>query len=247
MTGLLDAFFKKAKGRGESDIIISPHAGFVYSGETAAKAFARLKGHKTFVILAPNHTGYGPAISVYPKGRWRNCLGGVEVDESLGQALVEKVEEAEFDELAHIQEHSAEVMLPFLQHRFKGFKILPVVLSYQDFSLSGQLAKALLELSRKHDFGVIASTDFTHFEPLESAEAKDRQAIKLVEALDAEGFHRLVVEKRLSVCGFVPVEVALLLGRLKGMKKAELLEYSSSARRTGDKGSVVAYAALALI
>ena len=242
----LDSFFARLKPERDSDIIIAPHAGYIYSGKTAAKAFVRLKEHKTFVILAPNHSGHGPEISVYPEGHWKNSLGGVEVDGGLGKALAKEMEEAEFDELAHLQEHSAEVMLPFLQHQFKGFKILPIVVSFHDLKLAEKLAQALFELGEKHDFGVIASSDFTHFQPLSSAKEKDEKAIKLVEKLDVEGFHQMVTEKRMSICGFVPIEIALFLARLKGLKGAELLEYKSSAEVSGDESNVVGYAALAL-
>jgi AmmeMemoRadiSam system protein B len=247
LKALLDSFFSGEKVKAESDLVIAPHAGFVYSGRTAAKAFSRLKAHKTFVILAPNHTGAGKEISVYPSGAWRNCLGGVEVDGKMARALVERLPEAEEDELAHLQEHSAEVMLPFLQHRFKSFKILPIVLGFHDLKLAERLAQALFDLSREFDFGLIASSDFTHFQPLESAEEKDRSAIKLIEKLEVEAFHRLVLEKRLSICGFVPIEVALYLARLQGCKRAELLAYSSSAEASGDESNVVGYAALALV
>jgi AmmeMemoRadiSam system protein B len=240
----LQNFFSDLKASHNAPAIIAPHAGYVYSGRIAAKAFAALKKAKTFVILSPNHTGLGSAVSIYPQGQWQNSLGQVKVNDKLATELAEKVEGAELDESAHLQEHSIEVMLPFLQFLFQGFKIVPITLAEHNLERLKALAQALADLSEQEDLALIASSDFTHFEAEESAKKKDLAAIDLVKQFKPEAFFKLVSEKNLSICGFAPIIVLLYYCQFKGLKKSELLEYGSSAQTTQDKSNVVGYAAL---
>lgn len=240
----LIAFFKGIKKSGNAIAVISPHAGFAYSGLTAAKAIAKLKESPNFVILSPNHSGIGSAISVNSEKEWENCLGRLQVNEKIAESIVERTQNAELDEIAHLQEHSIEVQLPFLQFLFKNFQIVPVTIAEHNLEALQELGKVLFELSKKFEFGLIASSDFTHFESAESAKRKDKQAIERILALDVEGFHKLVLEKQLSICGFPAITALLEFARLKKLK-AKLIEYSNSARTTMDENSVVGYAGIA--
>jgi AmmeMemoRadiSam system protein B len=221
--------------------VVAPHAGYVYSGRTAAYSFKALKESKTFVLVGPSHTGLGEPISVSDADEWETPLGKVAVDTNFRTHLLE-VLGIEMDDLAHIQEHSLEVQVPFLQAQFKGFKIVPITVMEHDFSELEKLGKAMAAI--KGDFSVIASGDFTHHEPLEQAREKDLNAVKKIEAMDAKGFYQEVVSKSLSICGLAPITVLMHYAREKGLTKGKLLHYDTSATASGDEASVVGYASI---
>jgi len=242
----LSEFFSNTKTTKKTDLIISPHAGTIYSGQTAAHSFSLLNKPETAIILSPNHTGYGEEISVYPKGKWLTPLGETEVDEKAVEKITEFFPEAKKDETAHLQEHSIEVQLIFLQYLFKDFKIVPITLMTENSEKLEKLAEALIETEKAtgKKFTVIASSDFTHFESEEKAKEKDFKAIELIKKMDVKGFHELVESQRLSICGHSPIEVLMSYCKKKDIIKAELIKYNTSGEKTGDKTNVVAYASI---
>ncbi len=148
----------------------------------------------------------------------------------------------EADEVAHVQEHSVEVQLPFLQFRFKNFKILPVTIMAGRLPDLIALGNALTKLGG--NISVVASSDFSHYVPLETAHEKDFAAIKKIEALDVEGFYSMVVQRRLSICGFAPITALMQYCKQQGYKGGRLLHYDTSATSSGDERQVVGYAAI---
>lgn len=237
----IEGFFAGLSKEEKSNCVVAPHAGYVYSGKTAAYSFNALQESKTFVILSPNHRGLGPAISVSDADAWQTPLGNVPVDTNLREKLIEKLG-IETDDLAHVQEHSIEVQLPFLLFLFKRFSILPITLMEHRLPELAKLAKGLAEL--KGNFSLIASSDFSHFVQLQTAKEKDIAAIEKINKLDVEGFHKMVLEQRLSICGFAAIVAAMQYCKILGFKKGKLLHYNTSATASGDEASVVGYAAI---
>jgi len=143
---------------------VVPHAGYMYSGRTSAHVYAALPNADTFVIIGPNHTGYGSMVSV-SSDTWRTPLGDVDSDLDLIESLPRRI--IDVDESAHRYEHSIEVQLPFLQTLFKDFKIVSVCMGLQDEEtardVSDELMDAISETDKK--VVVIASSDFTHYKP----------------------------------------------------------------------------------
>jgi len=237
----------KLQKRTKTSVIVAPHAGYGYSGQTAAYAYSLLNSAETFVILCPNHTGLGDAISISSNAQWETPLGNLGVDGNFSDELAEKLH-IERGELAHMQEHAIEVQLPFLIHKFgKKIRIVPICLAMDDFDSLINIGKAISEIQVKTmcKICVIASSDFSHFVPLESAKEKDSEAIGKIEKLDARGFYNLVHGKRFSICGYGAIIAAIAYAQEKGTSKAELLHYSTSADATRDRSSVVGYAAIA--
>ena len=235
-------FFESLESENKSRCIVSPHAGYKYSGKIAALAFNSLEQSKTVVVLSPNHTGLGEEISVSDADYWETPLGRVEVDTKLRENLLEILGIAA-DDLAHIGEHSIEVQVPFIQFLFPKAKILPITLMGHKLENLVALGEAIFNAS-KGKVSVVASSDFSHFIPEQEAKERDLEAIGLIERMDAEGFHSLVLEKKLSICGFAPIVVAIVFAKKLGMKNGKLLEYDSSASATRDKENVVGYAAI---
>ena len=241
ITNKLNSFFKTLPKENKTSCIIAPHAGYDYSGQTAAIAFNALKKAPCFVILSPSHTGLGEAISVSAADSWQTPLGTIPVDKKAREELLEKLG-IEADGVAHVQEHSIEVQLPFLQHQFKEFTILPVTIMAQDLEKLKELGNALAEL--KANISVIASGDFTHHEPLETAKEKDLKAIEKIKKLDLEGFYEMVVGQNMSICGLAPITALIQYCKKKEFKQGKLLKYDTSATSTEESSNVVGYAAI---
>lgn len=232
------------KKKGKFLALIVPHAGYPYSGPVAAHAYKELAAQGLFttaIMLGPNHSGYSPEVSIWSEGEWETPLGKVKIDEKLARQLLEQGV-AQADETAHIFEHSIEVQLPFLQHIYSELKIVPIAMLAQDLETSAQLGKAIARISNNNV--IIATTDFTHYEPQASAVEKDKQMIEAITELD-EG--ELYTRRRLlshSMCGYGPVAAAIVAAREKGMKRANLLKYATSGDVIGDFSAVVGYASL---
>ncbi len=243
----LDSFFSRIKPEKKARAVIAPHAGYAFSGRIAAMSLSKLKKCETFVILGPNHTALGPRMSVSLHSRWVTPLGSVPVNKKIAEEIVEKSPVAgiaEFDELAHLSEHSIEVQLPFLQYLFDGFTIVPITIMTAELNELKALGDALYKTAKKHGVGIIASSDFSHFITLESAKERDQRAIDLIKALKIDEFHRLATGINASICGFGPITALMEFCKKAGIKKAKLLKYTTSADTTGDELSVVGYAAI---
>lgn len=236
----------KLAGKSENVVgLIVPHAGYVYSGYVAAHAYHSLsKKPKSFVIIGPNHAGYGASLSVYARGSWLTPLGEAKIDEQVASLILKKSKLASEDEIAHASEHSIEVQLPFLQCLFGKVSFVPICMLDQTITAARDLANALAELEQKVVF--IASTDFSHYESQEVAREKDMLAVEAIRSLDVEKFYEVVRVNNVSMCGYGCVAVLMLLAKQVGCK-IELIKYMTSGDVTGDRGAVVGYAALKAI
>lgn len=230
--------------------LICPHAGFMASGPVAAIAYSELAldgKPDTVVILGPNHTGYGSALSVMTEGVWRTPLGDVEIDSELANAIVNKTRVLDIDDAAHRHEHSIEVQLPFLQYLYgNNFKFVPICFLMQDLDSAKEIGKALSEALVGKNVLVIASSDFTHYESQASAIRKDTAALKAVETLDENQFYNTIEKENVSTCGYAPVAALITYAKGLGAQKANLLSYKTSGDILGDRASVVGYAAVSI-
>lgn len=231
--------------------MVCPHAGYRYSGKCAAYSYASAANwaakELTAVIIGPNHTGVGTPISV-SFDDWKTPLGEMKCDAELAQAICDSDKMARRDETAHLNEHSCEVQVPFLQIAAPRAKMVGICMGWQDIGAAETLGRAInaaVAATRRNAI-VIASSDFTHYEPAEKAREKDMPAISLLEKMDEAGFEEVVEERGLTICGHGPIAAAMHYAKLCGAKKCELLKYTNSGEAAGDNKSVVAYAALAI-
>lgn len=231
--------------------LIAPHAGYIYSGGIAAHAYKRIASAfqtpPTFVILCPNHTGNGIPLALSALD-WGTPLGTVKLDRDLANAIKKNSHLVDFNEEAHAFEHSAEVQLPFLQALYKDFKFVPLCMMTTDPEEIEEVGRAVFKASEelKRNTVVIASSDFTHYEAAESAKKKDSLALEDIKKLDYKGFLKTVDESHISICGFAPIATAMVYSKLANASFVELLKYGNSGETTGESGSVVAYASLAI-
>ncbi len=222
---------------------VVPHAGYVYSGHTAAHVYSVLPNAETFVLIGPNHTGHGSPVSVSSE-TWSTPLGEVNADTEFIKALSKKI--IDTDETAHRYEHSIEVQLPFLQHKFREFKIVTICMGMQDEETALEVGAEISEAARKvnRKVVVIASSDFSHYKPDNVARDDDSYFIKAILAMDISGFYHRLFERNASVCGYGPIAAMLSASRNLGAKHAALLKYSTSGDTTGDLSAVVGYAGI---
>lgn len=230
--------------------VVSPHAGFIYSGPVAGSVFSSVEIPDRVVILGPSHRGIRGVFGIMSEGTWQTPLGEVPVDGELGRAVQESSPLVQEDPGGHASEHSLEVQLPFLQYLKKDFSIVPICVSaaadYADLeNLAGALADSILQSRRP--VLLVSSTDMSHYVSEETARKLDFLAIDRMLALDARGLYDVVQAKDITMCGFQPTTAVILAAKKLGAAKAELIRYQTSGTATGDFTSVVGYAGLRIL
>lgn len=248
--GKIPAFTEKAGGKILG--LVSPHAGYIYSGPVAAWGFSRVieqERPETVVILGPNHRGFGASVALMSRGEWETPLGRVSIDQEFAKELLDTASSIiEEDEKAHQREHSLEVQLPFLQYAYgDSFKIVPLCLADQTAATSISLGKAIWELIKERSAVlVIASTDLTHYQPQRIAEKEDRKIIDAIISKDPQNLGKLLSSYEFSMCGYGAVMAVMEVAHLAGAEKINLLKYATSGDITGDYSAVVGYASLVM-
>ena len=226
---------------------VMPHAGYIYSGPVAGETAASLVVPRTVIVLGPNHTGMGPAVSVYPGGSWRMPFGEVPVNSSLVEQILKRCELAHPDQLAHLREHSIEVQLPFLLYaRRDEFDFVPITVSRLGKDECRMIGKALADviMDKKEDILLVASSDMTHYESHQSAKAKDSEAISKILDLDPDWLMDTVASRQISMCGIFPTTIMLHAAMALGATSARLVRYTTSGEVSGDYEKVVGYAGI---
>ncbi|MCD6448763.1 MAG: AmmeMemoRadiSam system protein B [Thermoplasmata archaeon] len=241
---------KVKKNGGKIKGLVVPHAGYIYSGYVAAFAYYEIAGDfpDKFIILGPNHHGYGAGVAIMSEGTWETPLGEIKIAEDARKYCRGIIKD---DEIAHRYEHSIEVQLPFLQFLSSDFTFIPICFGWQDWDTVKEAADILKEAE---DAVFIASSDFSHVsfsgfpspdDIEEFVKKKDMLAIEKILQLDAKGLVETVEEKNITMCGYGAV--ATMLEALKGRaKEARLLKYATSY--DVEPGTYcVGYAAIAII
>ncbi len=228
--------------------LVSPHAGYMYSGPVAAHSYYALAMEGTpesAVIVGPNHTGMGSGVSIMTAGNWVTPLGELSIDNEIAEEIVNNSEIVDVDEKAHLYEHAIEVQLPFLQYLYgKSLLFVPICMMMQDLETSTELGEAMAKSIVNKNVVVIASSDMTHYEEGKIAEDKDKEAINAMTVLDEIELFRTIESRMISMCGYGPVISTLACAKKLGATKAKLLSYKTSGDITGDHSSVVGYASL---
>jgi len=231
---------EKVELEGELRALISPHAGYAYSGPTAAHAYKQLEDGAAFdtvAVLSPLHQAYLGRFAVTKAGYYETPLGLVEVDAELVDALGKEVT---LNRVGFDGEHSLEIQLPLLQQVLGTFTLLPVMLgesltSDRGLATCRELSVALAKLLRDRKALIVASTDLSHLYDYNDVVRHDRVMIELVERFDIEGLARALIEGRCQACGGAPVVAALLTAQALGANRAKVLHYTNSGEVTGNR------------
>jgi hypothetical protein len=237
---------KKEKLEGEIVALISPHAGYMYSGQVAAYAYKLIEG-KVFdsvVVVAPSHRALFKGASLYDRGGFRTPLGIVPVDLELSKKMMERRKEIQFLPEAHSQEHSLEVQIPFLQVVLKSFKLVPIVMEpYWSRETCQYLASAIAEAVGGKKVLLIASSDLSHFHSYDEAVKFDKIVLNHINRFDPEGLNRDLKNGSCEACGGGPILSVMLAAKALGANRGKVLKYLNSGDVTGDRSRVVGYGA----
>lgn len=244
----LESLIDKSRPKENAIGVVSPHAGYMYSGHVAGAVLGSIKPKPIYLIMGPNHTGLGEQFSICASDTWKTPLGDARVNAKLAAALKKECGLLAEDETAHLYEHSIEVQLPFLQAMQKDFTFVPIVIAQADLksykTLGRSISAVVKELKMENDITIIASSDMTHYEPQNSAEEKDKKAISAILELDEDKLVALVGKFNITMCGYAPAAIMLAAAKDLGAKKAELVKYQTSGDTSGDFSSVVGYAGI---
>lgn len=220
--------------------IVSPHAGYAYSGPIAAHAYKEVYEDgkpELFIILGPNHRGMGASVSVSDQD-FQTPLGTAKVDKEVANQLVDGV--IELNNTAHMGEHSLEVQIPFLQYLWDDINMVPLSFNIQNYRTAKEVGEKIRKVSQGKETLVIASTDFSHYVIQETAKKKDKMAIDKILENDPKGLFETIQKENISMCGYAPV-MAMMIG--SGGSKGKLLKYATSGDIMAMR-EVVGYASL---
>jgi len=222
-----------------------PHAGLMYSGGCAGAVFERVAIPPVAVIVAPNHHGRGDApAALWSDGSFETPLGPCAVDAPTARAIEAACDLAWHDPAAHALEHAVEVELPFLRVLAPETRIVPIVLSFDDWGRCALLARAIAKVAADSPEAplLIASSDMTHYEPAAVALTRDRKAFAAIEALDGQGLLATCRCEDVTMCGRAAAAVVLEAARRLGATRAAVVDHRHSGEVSGDDALVVSYA-----
>lgn len=233
--------------------VVSPHAGFMYSGKVAGAVYSRITMPDTFVILGPNHHGMGADYSIMTEGVWNLPFGQVKVDDLLAKEIFRNCAHLKDDPFAQEAEHSLEVQVPFMQYFRPDIQIVPISMRHYladdaFLKVCTEIGDSIGEVAARvgSRVTVVASTDFTHYQSQETASDNDHAALEAIVRLDAGELFREVRERDISMCGYAPVAATIAACRKLGATKAELVKYMTSGDTTGDYSAVVGYGGIVI-
>jgi AmmeMemoRadiSam system protein B/AmmeMemoRadiSam system protein A len=247
---MVDGFLEKAQSaphEGRLVALVSPHAGYVYSGQVAAYSYKNIGDKRTVIILAPSHYDSFSGASVYTEGSLKTPLGLIRIDERLAKSLVDEKAGVRFYPKAFEKEHSLEVQLPFLQRSLKRFRIVPVIMGRPTRASFDHLATKITKILREDEKAVvIASTDLSHYKNYDETIERDMRVLNALRRLSQGECQRLETSGQGEMCGYMPVMLTLEVARRLGANEAALLKYANSAMTTGDLNRVVGYASVGI-
>jgi len=248
----VDSLLDQARGttvKGSIKGLVSPHAGYVYSGSTAAVGYRLLRGksYDAVILVGPSHREFFTGASIYPGDSYRTPLGDVPVHKEMRDELVKEGGTIMLSDAGHRGEHCLEVQLPFLQRVLGEFSIVPIIIGNQRREFCLALGNALAKAASRRNVLLVASSDLSHYHPYDEAVKLDRQVIGLVEALDEKTMMDQIEEERIEACGGGPVVSVMHAAKLLGANRSQVLFYCNSGDVTGDKDAVVGYLSAAFL
>lgn len=251
LTNMIQGFLKKVPSSGSQQKkiigLILPHAGYIYSGQTAAYGYNLLQTSdlqntniETVIIIGPYHQKNFSGVSIWASGSWVTPLGSVSIDEELAQALQKENPDFKVSQDLHLKEHSIETHIPFLQVVLPKAKLVPILISNPAYAWP--LAQALAQqIKGNKRILVIASTDMSHYYPETMARRLDKTTLELLHKQDLKAVAYELEEGNIQLCGGAAVLVLLKIAQILEAEKFKTIHYTTSAETTHDPKSVVGY------
>lgn len=222
--------------------LISPHAGYIYSGKTAAYGYKTImnKKYKTVFVISPSHREYFHGVSIYSGDAYKTPLGVIPVNKELREQLVNSSEIIHEGIEGHRAEHALEVQLPFLQLMLKDFELVPIVIGDQRKEFIYDLADAISKVI-DDDTLIVASSDLSHFYSKTQAQALDSRIVNHLNHFNFEELQNDLENKRCEACGGGGIVALLKSLKNKSYSNIKVVSYSDSSDVTGDESEVVGY------
>jgi len=242
----LTSYFNKAKPTQQAKrlfALIAPHAGYMYSGQTAANIYkiAQQYAYKTAIVIAPSHHYNHIDFFIGDYSEYETPLGNLQVNTELTQKLLTNPE-FRSDKGIDAREHSLEVQLPFLHYINPEIKLVPIIFAKQTVENAQKLAEYLSTIYTE-DTLIVVSTDLSHFHSASTAEQKDGLLIECIKDLDIEGLYRNLANRSCEACGYGGILALLYMARaMQGVEVGDV-SYTHSGKVTGDNSQVVGYLA----
>ncbi|MDY6861531.1 MAG: AmmeMemoRadiSam system protein B [Thermodesulfobacteriota bacterium] len=235
--------------KGEIIGVISPHAGYIYSGGVAAHAYKLIKdrSYDIVVVIAPSHRVHFNGVSIYNQGGYETPLGIVPVDIVLANTLITKSRIISYVVEAHREEHSLEVQLPFLQKVLKDFMLIPLVMGEQSYEVCEELSKVLVDILADKKALFVASSDLSHYYSYKRAFKLDKIIVNRIKAFDYKGLSKDLEVGTCEACGGGPIVVVMDVAKKLGADTSVVLKYANSGDTSGDMDRVVGYLSAAFI
>ncbi len=228
---------------GEVVALISPHAGYTYSGQVAAYSYKLVQG-KTFdavIVIGPSHRIYFQGVSISNKGGYETPLGIVPIDERLANEIIAQSPMISYVPTAHMQEHSVEIQLPFLQTVLGEFSFIPVVMGDQNSRTCDELADAIFKSVAGKRVLIVGSSDLSHFHSYDRAVRMDSVVLDHLNKMNTEELLRDLERGTCEACGGGPMAVVMTVAEKLGADSVKVLKYANSGDVTGDRNGVVGY------
>ncbi|MFQ5823047.1 MAG: AmmeMemoRadiSam system protein B [bacterium] len=228
---------------GEIKALVSPHAGYIYSGLVAAVGYKHLENRNFSVvaIISPSHREYFPGVSVFNGKGYETPMGLVPIASELANALIEQNQRIISSWLGHRDEHALEVQLPFLQKVLKEITIIPIVMGEQNYETCILLGEALATVLKGVSALIVASSDLSHYHPYPEAVRIDQVTIDLVESFNEVNLMKALENGTSEACGGGPIVSAMRASKIEGANNSKVLMYKNSGDITGDHSAVVGY------
>jgi MEMO1 family protein len=246
----LDTFLSVSKQQEKirAQACLVPHAGYKYSGHVAGAVYSRIAIPPRIILLGPRHLPGGARFAVLSDGAWQTPLGLVPLDRLLAEKIARACPLLHEDAIAHRNEHSLEVQLPFLQRLAPLSTIVPIVIASAQYAELESLGHAIADVIRteREPILVIASSDMNHYESDAITRVKDRKAVDRILALDPRGLFDTVRDEKISMCGYGAAVAMLTAVRQLGAAHAESVRYATSGEINGDFQEVVGYAGIVI-
>jgi AmmeMemoRadiSam system protein B len=225
-----------------------PHAGYIYSGKVAGEVYRSIEIPPRIILIGPRHFPRGAPLAIVSEGAWQTPLGMAPIDQPLAEKIIQAFPRLREDAVAHSEEHSLEVQLPFLQRLVPSFAFVPIVIGPAQWENLERLGHALAGvIAAEHEpVFLIASSDMNHYESDAVTRVKDRKAIDQILALEPRKLFETVRNEKISMCGYAATVAVLIAACELGATQAELVRYANSGEVNGDMEEVVGYAGIVM-
>jgi AmmeMemoRadiSam system protein B/AmmeMemoRadiSam system protein A len=225
--------------------IISPHAGYVFSGQVAAYGYKHLRNIDTVILIGSSHKKSFKGAAVFTTGAFRTPLGEVQVDRETGEKLLNYKINVDFKPDVFRNEHSLEVQLPFLQTVLGDFKIVPVLIGVPNVNMYQHLATTIAGImSENRNVLVVASTDLSHYHNYDTAVKMDQTAVAAIKNMWGPKVQTLLSNRKVEMCAAPAVLLTMEVAKRLGANQVVLYKYANSGDVTGNREKVVGYASM---